>query len=38
MTTVTEFGMLAKIGVNDRGVGVMLNMLHHRNDIERREA
>ena len=28
--TVTEFGMLAKIGVNDRGVGVMLNMLHHR--------
>ena len=24
--------MLAKIGVNDRGVGVMLNMLHHRND------
>ena len=30
--TVTEFGMLAKIGVNDRGVGVMLNMLHHRND------
>ncbi len=34
LTTVTEFGMLAKIGVNDRGVGVMLNMLHHRNDIE----
>ena len=30
--TVTEFGMLAKIGVNDRGVGVMLNMLHHAND------
>ena len=30
--TVTEFGMLAKIGVNDRGVGVMLNMLHHRGD------
>jgi isopenicillin-N N-acyltransferase-like protein len=30
--TVTEYGMLAKIGVNDRGVGVMLNMLHHRND------
>ena len=37
-TTVTEFGMLAKIGVNDRGVGVMLNMLHHRNDIEAAEA
>lgn len=34
LSTVTEFGMLAKIGVNDRGVGVMLNMLHHRNDIE----
>jgi isopenicillin-N N-acyltransferase like protein len=30
--TVTEFGMLAKIGVNDRGVAVLLNMLHHRND------
>ncbi len=30
--TVTEFGMLAKIGVNDRGVGVLLNMLHHRGD------
>jgi isopenicillin-N N-acyltransferase-like protein len=34
LRTVTEFGMLAKIGVNDRGVGVLLNMLHHRNDIE----
>jgi isopenicillin-N N-acyltransferase-like protein len=33
LTTVTEFGMLAKIGVNDRGVGVMLNMLHHRADL-----
>ena len=32
--TVTEYGMLAKIGVNDRGVGVMLNMLHHKNDAE----
>ena len=30
--TVTEFGLLAKIGMNDRGVGVMLNMLHHAND------
>lgn len=30
--TVTEFGMLAKIGVNDRGVGVLLNMLHHAAD------
>lgn len=27
--TVTEFGMLAKIGVNDRGVAVLLNMLNH---------
>lgn len=32
--TVTEFGMLAKIGVNDRGVAVMLNMLHHAADVE----
>jgi isopenicillin-N N-acyltransferase like protein len=32
--TVTEFGMLAKMGVNDSGVGVLLNMLHHRNDAE----
>ena len=30
--TVTEFGMLAKIGVNDRGVGVLLTMLHHGNN------
>lgn len=30
--TVTEYGMLAKIGVNGAGVGVMLNMLHHAND------
>lgn len=35
--TVTEFGMLAKIGVNEYGVGVMLNMLHHRNDAVRAE-
>ena len=32
--TVTEFGMLGKIGVNGYGVGVMLNMLHHKNDAE----
>lgn len=32
--TVTEYGMLAKIGVNDRGVGVLLTMLHHRNDAD----
>lgn len=33
--TVTEYGMLAKIGVNAEGVGVMLNMLHHANDAAR---
>lgn len=32
--TVTEFGMLGKIGVNGYGVGVMLNMLHHDNDAD----
>lgn len=30
--TVTEYGVLAKIGVSSTGVGVMLNMLHHRQD------
>ena len=34
--TVTEFGMLAKIGVartpEGRGIGVLLNMLHHSED------
>lgn len=34
--TVTEFGMLAKIGVartaEGRGIGVLLNMLHHAED------
>ena len=34
--TVTEFGMLAKIGVSrtgdGRGIGVLLNMLHHQSD------
>jgi isopenicillin-N N-acyltransferase-like protein len=33
--TVTEYGMLGKIGVNGYGVGVMLNMLHHANDAAR---
>lgn len=33
--TVTEYGMLAKIGVNSHGVGVMLNMLHHAHDAAR---
>ncbi len=30
--TVTEHGLLGKIGVSSRGVGVMLNILHHRAD------
>lgn len=30
--TVTEFGMLAKIGVNTHGLGVMLNLLRHHDD------
>ncbi len=33
--TVTEYGLLGKIGVNGHGVGVMLNMLHHASDAER---
>jgi isopenicillin-N N-acyltransferase-like protein len=32
VTTLTEYGVLAKIGVNDAGFGVMLNMLHHDAD------
>jgi len=32
VTTLTEYGVLAKIGVNDAGLGVMLNMLHHGAD------
>ena len=32
VTTLTEYGVLAKIGVNDAGLGVMLNMLHHSAD------
>lgn len=30
--TVTEFGILGKIGVNSHGVGTHLNILHHRSD------
>jgi len=30
--TVTEYGVLGKIGVNSHGVGVLFNMLHHAND------
>ena len=32
LETVTEYGLLAKIGVSSRGVGVLLNMLHHESD------
>jgi isopenicillin-N N-acyltransferase-like protein len=32
VTTLTEYGVLAKIGVNEAGLGVMLNMLHHTAD------
>ena len=32
--TVTEFGMLAKVGVSSAGVGVLLTMLHHENDAK----
>jgi isopenicillin-N N-acyltransferase-like protein len=31
-TTVTEFGIVGKIGVNSRGLGVHFNILHHRAD------
>lgn len=31
-TTLTEFGIVGKIGVNDRGVGCLFNILHHRSD------
>lgn len=30
--TVTEFGVLGKIGVNSHGVGTHFNILHHRSD------
>jgi len=32
LSTVTEYGVLAKIGVSSSGVGVLFNMLHHAND------
>lgn len=32
LSTVTEYGILAKIGVSSRGVGVLFNMLRHRDD------
>ncbi|MGW1841355.1 C45 family autoproteolytic acyltransferase/hydolase [Streptomyces sp. NPDC001966] len=30
--TLTEFGVVGKIGINDRGVGCLFNILHHRRD------
>jgi isopenicillin-N N-acyltransferase-like protein len=30
--TLTEFGVVGKIGVNDRGVGCLFNFLRHRDD------
>ena len=35
VTTVTEYGVLAKIGVNSDGIGVLFNMLHHTEDAKR---
>jgi isopenicillin-N N-acyltransferase-like protein len=32
VATLTEYGMVGKIGMNDRGVGVLLNMLRHAED------
>ncbi len=32
VTTVTEYGIVGKIGINERGVGVNFNILHHRDD------
>jgi isopenicillin-N N-acyltransferase-like protein len=32
VTTVTEFGILGKAGVNSRGLGLLFNILHHRRD------
>ncbi|BBZ25823.1 hypothetical protein MMAD_01180 [Mycolicibacterium madagascariense] len=31
-TTLTEFGIVGKIGVNTRGLGVLFNILHHAAD------
>lgn len=30
--TLTEFGVVGKIGVNSQGVGCLFNILHHRSD------
>lgn len=31
-TSMTEYGIVGKIGVNNRGLGVHFNILHHRDD------
>jgi isopenicillin-N N-acyltransferase-like protein len=32
VSTLTEYGIVGKIGVNDAGLGVLFTMLHHRDD------
>lgn len=32
ITTVTEYGILGKIGINHHGVAVLMNILHHHSD------
>jgi isopenicillin-N N-acyltransferase-like protein len=32
VTTITEYGIVGKIGLNAHGVGVLFNILHHRDD------
>lgn len=32
LATVTEYGILAKIGINDAGLGVLFSILHHETD------
>ncbi len=35
VSTLTEYGVLAKIGVNESGLAVLLNLLHHADDDQR---
>lgn len=32
VTTVTEYGIVGKIGINGHGLGTLFNILHHRDD------
>ncbi len=32
VSTVTEYGVVGKIGISERGLGTMFNILHHRDD------